>query len=58
MNQYLKFYSNYEKKLWIIYACLFVWISYRCFWFALDSSLDMQWYPTMQFWGGGTLSKH
>lgn len=49
----LGFYEKYSRLLWFFYWVALLWVSYRCFWFALDSSLDMQWYPTLHFWGLG-----
>lgn len=52
-------YKNFfllHKEQWIflifmIFALLLVWRVYQGFFLAIDSSLDMQWYPAMQYWG-------
>lgn len=49
------FFSNY-KRGWILllfFGLLFIWRAYQGLFLAMDSSLDMQWYPAVQYWGFG-----
>lgn len=50
---YFDFYCKHKKILWLFYLFLWILLSYRFYLFAMDNSLDMQWYPTLQFWGLG-----
>ena len=51
----ISLYNRYYVVFWIVFALLALRASYYSFLGALESSLDMQWYPAVQLWtsGGG-----
>lgn len=44
------YYAKYFYLFWLVFLVLFIRASYLSMLNALDSSLDMQWYPTVHFW--------
>lgn len=43
-------YAKYFYIFWLVFLVIFIRASYLSITTALDSSLDMQWYPTLHFW--------
>lgn len=56
-DRLLRFYNRYYLGFWIIAVVIFIRACYYSFLGAIDSSLDMQWYPTRQLWGFGNFTE-
>ncbi|PAF43458.1 glycosyltransferase family 87 protein [Helicobacter sp. 11S03491-1] len=49
----VKIFEKYQLIFMMIFIFIFIRISYKTLKEAINSSVDMQWYPSVQYWGRG-----